>query len=264
MNFFRYHPISLLVFFTSSISIFVLITNPIILSIGFVSGIFLLFKTNKIRIKNLMVFLVLFLCTVCINPLFNHKGTTILYYFRNGNPLTLESILYGLYFVGIFFTSIIWFMVLSKAFSNDKVLYIFGRISPNLALILSMIVRFLPRFKEKIQEMKENSNKNSIQVLSMMITWSLESSIIMSQSMSTRKFGECTRTSFHLYKIKSNDYVIISWIFVNFMLVLFNYYNLEFSFFPFMDRISFDYKSLMCYFAYFNIVFVPFYCELGV
>lgn len=27
-----------------------------------------------------------------VNPLFNHKGVTLIFYLTNGNPLTLESI----------------------------------------------------------------------------------------------------------------------------------------------------------------------------
>ena len=38
----------------------------------------------------------LMLLTAFINPAFNHEGITILTYFPTGNPLTLESILYGL------------------------------------------------------------------------------------------------------------------------------------------------------------------------
>lgn len=30
-----------------------------------------------------------------MNPVFNHQGVTILFYLNNGNPITKESILYG-------------------------------------------------------------------------------------------------------------------------------------------------------------------------
>lgn len=40
--------------------------------------------------------LALFVLTAAVNPAFSHEGRTILRYLPSGNPLTLESILYGL------------------------------------------------------------------------------------------------------------------------------------------------------------------------
>ena len=40
--------------------------------------------------------LALFLVTTAVNPMFSHEGRTILRYLPSGNPLTLESILYGI------------------------------------------------------------------------------------------------------------------------------------------------------------------------
>lgn len=40
--------------------------------------------------------LALFVLTAAVNPAFSHEGRTILRYLPSGNPLTLESVLYGL------------------------------------------------------------------------------------------------------------------------------------------------------------------------
>lgn len=40
--------------------------------------------------------LALFAVTAAVNPAFSHEGRTILRYLPSGNPLTLESILYGI------------------------------------------------------------------------------------------------------------------------------------------------------------------------
>jgi energy-coupling factor transport system permease protein len=34
--------------------------------------------------------------TAWLNPLFNHAGVTLLFYLPGGNPVTLESMVYGL------------------------------------------------------------------------------------------------------------------------------------------------------------------------
>lgn len=50
--------------------------------------------------KTVKVFLIgmlpVCLLTMVMNPLFSHAGATMLFYMRNGNPVTLESIVYGL------------------------------------------------------------------------------------------------------------------------------------------------------------------------
>ena len=44
---------------------------------------------------SLRVALPVLLLAALVNPAFNHAGVTILIYLPSGNPLTLESILYG-------------------------------------------------------------------------------------------------------------------------------------------------------------------------
>src|SRR5690606_15261610 len=88
-----------------------------------------------------------------LNPLFNHQGVTILFYLeRSGNPVTLESILYGISSAIMFVTVIMWFSCYNKVMTSDKFIYLFGRIMPKLSLLLSMTLRFVPRYIEKIRE----------------------------------------------------------------------------------------------------------------
>lgn len=88
--------------------------------------------------------------------------------------------------------------------TSDKFIYLFGRIIPSLSLILSMTFRFVPKFKEQVQEVsnaqksmgRDSSEgsvfarvKNSIRILSAVITWSLENAIDTSDSMKSRGYG---------------------------------------------------------------------------
>lgn len=45
---------------------------------------------------SLLVMLPMMAVAALVNPAFNHEGATLLAYLPSGNPLTLESILYGL------------------------------------------------------------------------------------------------------------------------------------------------------------------------
>ena len=64
-----------------------------------------------------------FLISAAVNPLFNHQGITLILYLKNGNPLTLESILYGLA-AGVMLVSVLnWFSCYQVVMTSDKFIY---------------------------------------------------------------------------------------------------------------------------------------------
>ena len=91
-----------------------------------------------------------------MNPLFNHYGVTMLYYVESsGNWITLESLVYGIVLGAVMFVVIQWFSCYNKIMTTDKFIYLFGKLIPALSLILSMALRFVPRFlgQLKLSEM---------------------------------------------------------------------------------------------------------------
>lgn len=88
----------------------------------------------------------LMLLTAVLNPLFNHRGLTILCWLPGGNPLTLEAIAYGIAAAGMLAAAISWFYCLNRVFTTDKFVWLFGRIIPFLSLLVSMTLRFVPQF----------------------------------------------------------------------------------------------------------------------
>ncbi len=77
----------------------------------------------------------LLLFSAVLNPLFNHEGATILTYLPDGNPLTLESMLYGVSAAAMMVTVILWFSCYNSVMTSDKFLYLFGRVIPALSLL---------------------------------------------------------------------------------------------------------------------------------
>ena len=87
----------------------------------------------------LLGLLPLIIVTALLNPLFSHQGQTILAYLPSGNPLTEESVLYGLS-AGVMLAAVIcWFACLNAVLSGDKLVYLFGRAAPSASLLLAMI-----------------------------------------------------------------------------------------------------------------------------
>ena len=90
-----------------------------------------------------------------VNPAFNHEGATILTYLPSGNPLTLESMLYGVAAAVMLASVVLWFATYNEIMSSDKFVYLFGRVIPALSLVLSMALRFIPKFKTQMQTVSE-------------------------------------------------------------------------------------------------------------
>ncbi len=167
-------------------------------------------------LKRLFAMLPVFLAAALINPLFSHKGQTILTYFPNGNPLTAESVLFGLASGAMLVAVLMWAERFNAVMTSDKIIYIFGKILPNGSLLISMTFRFIPYFtecfKEILQIRKTAAQKRPFsgirsvaEAFSVLMSRMLESSIEISDSMQARGYGSCKRTNYSLFRITFRD-----------------------------------------------------------
>lgn len=153
-----------------------------------------------------------------VNALFTHRGDTVLFLLPTKNAVTLESILYGLSAAVMLITVLLWFGCCSEILTSDRFVYLFGRLLPSMSLVLSMTLRFVPRFITRLKEIKEarqclgasgNSKKqklkNAFTCFSVMMTWALEGSIETADSMKARGFGLRGRTSYAVFTLTERD-----------------------------------------------------------
>ncbi len=219
MSFEEFHPISISLYFLIVMGISMVVSNLFVIFVSLICG--LIYNTVLFGFKKLGKYIaltsMLVSVMVIVNGIFVHQGETILLYF-NENPITLESLSFGAY-SGIKFSSmIIWFNLLNKALDGEKISYLFGRVSSLFSLMLSMILRYIPILKRRYLEIEQgqkyliNDNKsiiNSLEAgakrLSVLISWSLESSIDTGISMESRGYGIGKRSSFHLFKWEIRD-----------------------------------------------------------
>jgi energy-coupling factor transport system permease protein len=200
--------------------------HPVFLIISFVCSFLFSVVLNGFKsLKfNLLYMLPLLLFTAVINPLFNHEGVTILFYLKSGNPVTLESVLYGASAAFMFVSVILWFTCYNAVMTSDKFIYLFGRIAPGVSLIFSMVLRFVPKYKAQIKVIsnaqkcigRDISNgsiksraKSGVNILSVMTTWALENAIDTADSMKSRGYGLKGRTSFSIYKFTGRDKTLL-------------------------------------------------------
>ena len=217
-----YHPGVNFLYFAFIFGFTMVFMHPICLLISLICAfIYSIELKGRKAIKfNLLVLLPVMLITALINPAFNHEGATIITYLPTGNPLTLESIVYGLAAATMLGTIFTWFTCYNEIMTSDKFVYIFGRIIPGLSLILSMALRFVPKFKAQLKVVSEAQRsigrdvsngevferiRHGLTILSIMITWALENSIETADSMKSRGYGLPGRTAFSIYSFDKRD-----------------------------------------------------------
>jgi energy-coupling factor transport system permease protein len=228
-SFANFHPLVNFFYFFVVIGFAMFFMNPVSLGISlFCAALYSLMLYGKKAVRvGILYMLPLMIFTGLMNPLFNHRGETILTYLPNGNPLTLESILYGIGSAIMLCAVIAWFSCFNKIFTSDKIIYLFGRVFPALSLILSMIFQLVPRFKTQIKIISnaqkgigndaDNGNifqkaKQGIEILSIMVTWILENSIETADSMKGRGYGLPGRTAFSIFVFTSRDGFAVAYI----------------------------------------------------
>ncbi len=217
------HPLMQTVFFISCISVTMFIMHPCFLLISFVISAVSVFMTcgGKKLLSALKLDLVSSALIMLINPLISHAGVTALAYFPDGNPLTLESIIFGAAAALLMSSAVNWFFCVSVIMTSDRIIYLFGRIAPGLALLISMTLSFVGKLSAHYKSIRAvqlvNGEKKSgllyrlrasVRMISSLIQWALENSVDTADSMKSRGYGTGRRTSYHNFRIRTADVIL--------------------------------------------------------
>ena len=266
-----YHPMVNFLYFTLVLLFSMFFMHPVCLGISLLSAFSynVYIKGKKAVSFSFKYMLPLLIATALINPAFNHEGGTILTYLRDGNPLTLESITYGIAAATMFITVIFWFSCYNTVMTSDKFVYLFGRIIPALSLVLSMALRFVPRFRAQLKVVsnaqkcvgRDVSNgsllqraKHGIKILSIMVTWALENAIETADSMRSRGYGLPGRTAFSIYRFDSRDKKAMAFLIFcgGYILIGSMFGGLYYRYFPTMKGVklqAYPISLFLCYMA---------------
>lgn len=239
-EFSQLHPLSQILYLACVTAVIIFVPDPGLEAFGAVLGfIYYVLLMGRRAVKNILIYIPLGLIAAVVNPLFSHQGATILGYFPDGNPVTLESILYGLGMGLLLITMLIWLSILNKIYTSDRWIYIFSSIAPSLGLMFSMILRFVPKFSRRQKETAQvNSSAGAVKRFSMMLTWSLESSVDTADSMAARGYGSGPRRSLNLFRWKLPDTVLAAFtiLFTALILYLRISGSVVWTFYPFAKR----------------------------
>lgn len=224
-----YHPLVNFLYFVLVLVFTMFFMHPVSLLISLLSALrYAVYLNGYHAMRSRLTALVpMMLMAAIINPVFNHEGATILTYLPSGNPLTLESILYGVASALLLASVILWFSCYTAVMTSDKFVYLFGKIIPALSLVLSMTLRFVPKFTAQFRVVSQAQAcvgrdisdgsllqrlKNAITILSIMVTWALENAIASADSMKSRGYGLPGRTAFSIYRFDERDKMTLAWL----------------------------------------------------
>ena len=226
MGFERCHPAVNFIYFAAVFVGMITFQHPVFLAISFLCAFAYSIKRNGIKA---LVF------NLCLLPLilafglyyssYTHFGMTVLKQNMIGNNMTLESLIYGFVLGVIGVGCCIWFSCVFSVFTTDKVVYLFGKVSPRLSLFLAISLRMIPRIKKEAKRINmaqqgigRGANqgglwqrvRNCVRIFSMLLTWTIDSLTIASESMRSRGSSLWGRKAFSIYRFDNRDraYVI--------------------------------------------------------
>lgn len=275
----NYHPIVLMLYFIAVIGLTMFYMHPILLFVSLVGAISL-----SLLIQRQDFFMVLkwgvpfMLVAALINPFITHDGQLIILYV-NEQPITIEAIAYGFAMSVMLLSVMFWFGCLNKLMTSDKFLFLFTKISPAFALLLTITLRLIPLFFHQIRQITQAQKmigmdissgtishrmKAATRILSSLISWALEQAIETADSMKARGYGLENRSTFSLFTFERSDacmLVIIGLLFGGQIGSSYLGWN-DFSYYPTFSAITFDFPSFFVFASYTLLIALPIFIEL--
>lgn len=273
----RLHPITTLIYFLLGAFLPAFSGNPIFYFISLITGIIILLTwlNPKQVLKSLPGYLIFFVIISLINPLFYHDGDTILFY-MNGKRITLEALVYGCSSALMITAVLIWCRSLSHYMTSDKVMFIFGSFSPKTAVIVSMILRFVPLYRSQISSYRSTQRLLGIYgsgtflervrgeglIFAGFLTRILEHSMTTADSMTARGYGTAKRRAFKLFHFKHSDAALLVLMLACASFVIFGFCRgvLKTSYYPLLALPGFTALSISVLVVYFIFaITLPFF-----
>lgn len=225
-----FHPIVCFLYYVGAAALVMLNKHPVFLFIGAIILILYNFALNRGRAlkKWWKMLTILSLFFLIINPLINHRGTHILFYLGQ-NPIVLESIIQGIILALSLFCLMILFTSYNLVVTADKFLYLFSKWLPQWALLTMISMRFVPLLRRRLAEIEtvqrskghsikygtlKQRSKNGIQLVQILLTWSLEEALQTADSMAARGYGLRKRSRYNPFQMKRKDWMALLYMLV--------------------------------------------------
>lgn len=169
-------------------------------------------------------YVVMALTIMIWNPLFSHRGDRVLFYIKD-TPIVLESIIYGFTMMLLVLCVLVMFLSYNVLMGSLKFLYIFSRISPRIAVMTAMAVRFVPLLRRRLStiiavqrtrgvSLRQGSLidrlRNGARLLQIALVWSLEEAMHTADALAAKGYGSGARSSYDHFRFDLRDRVMLA------------------------------------------------------
>lgn len=273
-KFASFHPFVNLIFFVSVICLSMFIMHPFFVAISALTAFCysIILNGAKSAKFSFKIILPMAIISVLINILTNRNGATVIATLPFGISLSREALIAGICTAGVITSAILWFSCFNSVITSEKLIYIFGKAVPSVALILSMVLRFIPTYKKKFRQTAlaqrsigcdissgklGNRLKNLSKIMSVMTGMVLENSIDTADSMRGRGYGLKGKTSYNIYKFKKTDllFVILTVILTSIIL----YVGADYTYYPAFTMQTSPYIGFL---SFFTLCAIPIIIEI--
>lgn len=267
----EYHPTALAVYFLATAGLCMFSMDPVLLALSLLGAVICLGVLGGMRPwRSHLYALALFAGVALVNPLVSHKGVTVLFVL-NANPVTMEAALYGLAAGAMLLATLYWFRAFTRVMTSEKLLHIFGGLSPKLALMLSMALRYVPLFARQASQVDQSQKamglyrednlidriKGGMRIFSVMVTWTLENGIITADSMTARGYGIGRRSRYTIFRWRRGDVLLLTATLLLTALTLFGLADVTVAYYPAFRISPMTARALMGYASYGLLTLLP-------
>ena len=219
-RFSKFHPIVSFSFFIGVIVLTLVFSNSVYGALSFLCAFcYFARRKGKSALSFLLKFVIpIVLLAAIFNMLFSHYGNTVILSVKGIN-FTLEALTAGL-LTGVMIGAVmVWFFAYNEIITADKFMALFGGFAPNLALLFSMILRFIPLMIKTSNEIKDahiglgyeiKGLKNALSRFSALLSISLEKSIETADTMKARGFGTKKRSFYSAFVFRKSDVLALA------------------------------------------------------
>ncbi|MFA9456371.1 energy-coupling factor transporter transmembrane component T [Halalkalibacter sp. AB-rgal2] len=236
LRFEQLHPLTTFLFYSGAIALLMLMLHPYYLLAAFFAILLREYLHDRLRgVRGWVLFIFLSaLIFVMANPFFNQRGSHVLVEWAN-RRITLEALLYGGITAFSLMSIVVLFISFNRVMTPNKLLFLFGRVLPQFALLLMLTLRFIPLMKRRLDDISMVQHSKGVSVtrgkwserakkgllyVQILLTYSLEEAIQTADSMKARAFGKGKRSSYAHFRWYSYDTLSVAFILISLTIMM--------------------------------------------
>ncbi len=272
-----YNPFTVAAYFLSVAGIAMFCAHPVLLCMALAGALTLCLIRRDVKRKYThLLFWGLFALTALLNPLFSRHGATVLLVVGD-KPISLEALLWGVTSAAALLSTLYLFASFTAIMQSDKLLYLFGSLSPRLSLIFSMGLRYAALLSEQWRKIKQTQTalglykqdniidrvRGALRIFWVLLGWALENGIVTAGSMSARGYGTGKRTHYAIFTFSRRDalYLSLTAALLVGTVVPLTLGALDFAFYPTLQLTHTGALSWLGYLSYGALVALPILAE---